>query len=111
MSDKLFPVRNGFYLGAYQSAISEASQLTGLTEAEKVERDVFVYRSYIELGTYEVRVAAGVARQVGKGGRSALPATRAPPRPGAVAANPPALRPSHTPPVPAAPSPAAAGAV
>lgn len=52
--DKLFAVRNNFYLGAFQSAISEASQLTGLTEAEKIERDVFVYRSYIELGTYEV---------------------------------------------------------
>jgi coatomer protein complex subunit epsilon len=50
--DPLFAVRNNFYLGAYQTAISEASQLTGLSEAEKIERDVFVYRSYIELGTY-----------------------------------------------------------
>lgn len=55
MGDVLFSVRNAFYLGAYQSVISEAAQLTGLTEAEKLERDVFVYRAYMELGSYEVR--------------------------------------------------------
>lgn len=37
-----------------QRAVSEASQLTGLTDQQKIERDVFVYRSYIELGSYEV---------------------------------------------------------
>lgn len=58
MTDPLFACRNLFFLGAYQSAISEASNLTGLSEAEKIERDVFVYRSYIELGTYEVRDGA-----------------------------------------------------
>lgn len=61
-------MRNNFYLGAYQSAISEASQLTGLSEAEKIERDVFVYRAYIELGSHEVR-----------GGERARPPTTAPP--------------------------------
>ena len=55
MGDRLFPVRNAFYLGAFQTCISEASQLTGLSEQEKIERDVYVYRSYIELGSYEVR--------------------------------------------------------
>jgi hypothetical protein len=75
--DKLFAVRNSFYLGAFQSAISEASQLTGLTEAEKIERDVFVYRSYIELGTYEVGGGEGVlglgarAERGGRGWRGA----------------------------------------
>ena len=54
--DLLFAVRNYFYLGAYQAAIAEASDLEGLTEAQKVERDCYVYRSYIELGSYEVRV-------------------------------------------------------
>ena len=53
--DLLFAVRNSFYLGAYQSAIAEASDLEGLSEAEKVERDCYVYRAYIELGSYEVR--------------------------------------------------------
>jgi coatomer subunit epsilon len=52
--DLLFAVRNNFYLGAYQHAISEASDLESLDEADKMERDIFVYRSYIELGSYEV---------------------------------------------------------
>jgi coatomer protein complex subunit epsilon len=53
--DLLFTVRNAFYLGAFQSAIAEASDLEGLSDQEKVERDCYVYRSYIELGSYEVR--------------------------------------------------------
>ena len=52
--DLLFAVRNHFYLGAYQAAIAEAADLEGLSETEKVERDCYVYRSYIELGSYEV---------------------------------------------------------
>lgn len=52
--DLLFTVRNSFFLGAFQSAIAEASDLEGLTDAAKVERDAFVYRSYIELGSYEL---------------------------------------------------------
>lgn len=52
--DLLFSLRNHFYLGAYQAAIAEASDLEGLSEAEKVERDCYVYRSYIELGSYEL---------------------------------------------------------
>lgn len=52
--DLLFAVRNYYYLGAYQHAISEASDLENLGEAEKVELDSFVYRSYIELGSYEL---------------------------------------------------------
>ena len=52
--DLLFSLRNHFYLGAYQAAIAEASDLEGLSELEKFERDSFVYRSYIELGSYEV---------------------------------------------------------
>ncbi|RMZ54703.1 hypothetical protein APUTEX25_003081 [Auxenochlorella protothecoides] len=52
--DPLFSVRNNFYLGAYQTAISDASSLTGLSEDQKLERDTFVYRSYVELGSYEM---------------------------------------------------------
>ncbi|PRW58190.1 coatomer subunit epsilon-1-like [Chlorella sorokiniana] len=54
MADKLFAVRNTFYLGGYQSCISECSAATGLTDAERIERDVYLYRSYIELGTYDL---------------------------------------------------------
>ncbi len=53
--DLLFAVRNNYYLGAYQHAISEASDLESLDDADKLERDIFVYRSYIELGSYEVQ--------------------------------------------------------
>lgn len=52
--DLLFTVRNSFFLGAFQGAIAEASDLEGLSDAAKVERDSFVYRAYIELGSYEV---------------------------------------------------------
>ena len=52
--DLLFTVRNNYFLGSYQHAISEASDLEGLNEAEKLERDLYVYRSYIELGSFEV---------------------------------------------------------
>eukprot|EP01025_Chloroclados_australasicus_P030699 TRINITY_DN3088_c0_g1_i3.p1 TRINITY_DN3088_c0_g1~~TRINITY_DN3088_c0_g1_i3.p1 ORF type:complete len:332 (-),score=32.03 TRINITY_DN3088_c0_g1_i3:235-1107(-) len=48
--DLLFPVRNHFYLGAYQSAINEAADLDSLQVAEQIEREYFVYRSYVALG-------------------------------------------------------------
>lgn len=60
--DLLFSLRNHFYLGAYQAAIAEASDLEGLSEAEKVERDCYVYRSYIELGSYEVSATLWLTR-------------------------------------------------
>ena len=53
--DILFAVRNSFYLGAYNNAINEASDLEGLTDAEQTEKDALVYRSYIALGSYDVR--------------------------------------------------------
>lgn len=52
--DILFAVRNNYYLGAYQNAINEASDLEGLADQEQIERDSFVYRSYIASGSYEV---------------------------------------------------------
>ncbi len=52
--DILFTLRNNFYLGAYQAAIAEAADLERLSEADSIERDCFVYRSYIELGSFEV---------------------------------------------------------
>ena len=55
MGDVLFSVRNLFYLGSYQGAINEAQDIEGLSDTESVERDVFVYRSYIALGSAQVR--------------------------------------------------------
>ena len=52
--DLLFATRNSFYIGAYQAAIAEASDLEGLSSDAKVERDSYVYRSYVELGSFEV---------------------------------------------------------
>lgn len=52
--DILFTLRNNFYLGAYQAAIAEAADLERLSESDAVERDCFVYRAYIELGSFEV---------------------------------------------------------
>lgn len=58
MADLLFAVRNNFYLGAYQAAINEASDLTeGLSETEEQERDALVYRSYIGMGQYDIVLA------------------------------------------------------
>eukprot|EP00897_Mesotaenium_endlicherianum_P007070 jgi/Mesen1/6391/ME000329S05552 len=51
--DTLFPLRSNFYLGAYQAAINEAN-VDGLSEAESIERDCIVYRSYIALGSYQL---------------------------------------------------------
>lgn len=53
--DILFAVKSNFYIGAYNNAINESSDLEGLSDAEQVERDVFVYRSYIALGSHDVR--------------------------------------------------------
>lgn len=55
--DLLFTVRNNFYLGAYQAAIAEAADLERLSDADAVQRDCYVYRCYIELGSYEVRAS------------------------------------------------------
>ena len=55
MGDLLFAVRNSFYLGAYNNVINEAADLDHLSDADAVERDCFVYRSYIALGSHEVR--------------------------------------------------------
>ena len=55
MTDPLFPVLTNFYIGAFQTAISEASQLTGLSQEQKLQREIFTHRAYIEIGSYDVR--------------------------------------------------------
>ncbi len=52
----LFSVCNAFHLGAYQVAINEASELTELSATEQVEKDCYAYRSYVALGSYQVRI-------------------------------------------------------
>lgn len=55
--DALFNVHNNFYLGAYQQAINEASDCSGLGHTEATERDCFLYRSYIALGSYQLPIS------------------------------------------------------
>jgi len=55
--DALFNVHNNFYLGAYQAAINEAADLQGLSANEATERDCFLYRSYIALGSYQLPIS------------------------------------------------------
>ncbi|GMH41511.1 hypothetical protein BSKO_09421 [Bryopsis sp. KO-2023] len=52
--DSLWNLRNFFYLGAYQSAINEGQDLADLSDGESLERDFFVYRSYVALGQSEL---------------------------------------------------------
>lgn len=54
MTDPLFPVLTNFYIGAFQTAISEASHLTGLSQEQKVQREIFTHRAYIEIGSYDL---------------------------------------------------------
>lgn len=61
--DDLFTLRNHFWLGSYQLAIAEGSGLGRLPDSLRIERDEFIYRSYVALGQYsivlnEVRVGA-----------------------------------------------------
>lgn len=52
--DDLFTLRNHFWLGSYQLAIAEGSGLGRLSENLRIERDEFIYRSYIALGQHTI---------------------------------------------------------
>lgn len=72
MSDDLFSIKNEFYLGNYQGAINEAqSGDIELSPGDEKERDVIVYRSYIELGQHDV-----VQSEIGDDAPTALQAVK-----------------------------------
>jgi len=52
MADNLFELRTLFQLGNYQGAINAGNKAKVHTDRERVDRDVFVYRSYIAQGNY-----------------------------------------------------------
>jgi coatomer protein complex subunit epsilon len=53
-SDILFELRNYFLLGNYQGAINEGNNITPRNERERTDRDIYVYRSYIAQGNYQI---------------------------------------------------------
>mmetsp|Transcript_13606 Transcript_13606/g.16354 ORF Transcript_13606/g.16354 Transcript_13606/m.16354 type:complete len:292 (-) Transcript_13606:315-1190(-) len=55
--DALFNVHNSFYLGAYQQAINEASDVDCESDQERTDRDCFVYRAYIAMGSYQLVIS------------------------------------------------------
>lgn len=50
--------------------INEAPDIVGLSDMEAVERDCYIYRSYIAMGSYEVigRAASPLKAAVGESG-------------------------------------------
>ncbi|CAF4828805.1 unnamed protein product [Pieris macdunnoughi] len=52
--DKLFHVKNAFYVGNYQQAINDAQHVVCSSPLVTLERDAFLYRSYIAQGNYRI---------------------------------------------------------
>ncbi|XP_053611857.1 coatomer subunit epsilon [Plodia interpunctella] len=52
--DELFDVKNAFYVGNYQQAINEALSVNASTPLVSLQRDAFLYRSYIAQGNYRI---------------------------------------------------------
>jgi coatomer protein complex subunit epsilon len=52
MGDELFSLKNNFYLGNYQGAISDALSAHVSSDEARYERDFYMYRAYIEQGQF-----------------------------------------------------------
>ena len=54
-SNELFDLKNYFFIGNYQTAINEAMNINSksLSEYNKLQRDLYMYRSYIAKGNYK----------------------------------------------------------
>ncbi|VVC92041.1 unnamed protein product [Leptidea sinapis] len=52
--DELFDVKNAFYVGNYQQAINEAQNANASHPQVALQRDTFMYRSYIAQGNYRI---------------------------------------------------------
>lgn len=65
--DPLFGVRNAFHLGHYQKAINEAPASKVKTDAQRIERDTFIYRAYLAQGNHQLpldEIKAGAPPQL-----------------------------------------------
>jgi len=69
--DILFELRNYFLLGNYQAAINEGNHVNPRSDKDKLERDTYVYRSYIAQGNYRI-----VLDEVGDSAPPALQAVK-----------------------------------
>ncbi|KAL6651502.1 hypothetical protein ACP70R_010427 [Stipagrostis hirtigluma subsp. patula] len=54
--DRLFGLRNSFYIGAYHAAITSSQSVPahGLSPDDLAERDAILYRSYIAIGSHQL---------------------------------------------------------
>ncbi|KAJ0174967.1 hypothetical protein K1T71_009108 [Dendrolimus kikuchii] len=52
--DELFDVKNAFYVGNYQQAINEAQNVNPSNPIVVLNRDAYLYRSYIAQGNYRI---------------------------------------------------------
>ncbi|CAK1542020.1 unnamed protein product [Leptosia nina] len=52
--DELFDVKNAFYVGNYQQAINEAQNVNPSSPLIALQRDAFLYRSYIAQGNFRI---------------------------------------------------------
>ena len=52
--DELFDIKNAFYTSNYQTCINEAQKLKIADPELSLDRDVFMYRSYLALKKYRV---------------------------------------------------------
>ncbi|CAD5229195.1 unnamed protein product [Bursaphelenchus okinawaensis] len=54
MADSLYAARNYYYIGAYQQCAKEAQNANVKTDKERLEKDAFLFRSYVALGKSSV---------------------------------------------------------
>ncbi|RHY45804.1 hypothetical protein DYB30_008984 [Aphanomyces astaci] len=56
--DDLFTLKNQFWVGNYRNAIQEATVLNHVSEATKLDRDIYVHRSHLGLRNYAAVLSA-----------------------------------------------------